>query len=185
MAGFGYGANLSGVVSWASKTFWRRPWESRPRFFLLREEQWLSWRTDGCSRGCGWFTWNGTWSRLVVRSSCYQSVRAPLWECSNSASSLSLIECLCCVCHDCRGSDRISLTLLCKHGVRKQGILSQTRAILAHHSNEIHLKLLYLSHAIGWNDSRLCCRCSHRLIDNFGMWRLYRVYALSLTFAAR
>ena len=56
-------------------------------------------------------------------------------------------------------------------------ILSQTRAILAHHSNEIHRKLLYLAHAIGWNDGRLCCRCSHRLFDNFGMWRLYRVYA--------
>ena len=31
-------------------------------------------------------------------------------------------------------------------------ILSPTRAILAHHSNEIHRKLLYLAHCIGWND---------------------------------
>ena len=59
-------------------------------------------------------------------------------------------------------------------------ILSQTRAMLAHHSNKIQRKLLYLAHAIGWNDGRLC-RCSHKLIDNFGMWRLYRVYALSLS----
>ena len=39
MAGFGYGANLSGVVCWDSKTFWRRPWESRPKTVFLREKQ--------------------------------------------------------------------------------------------------------------------------------------------------
>ena len=34
IAGFGYGANLSAVVCWDSKTFWRRPWESRPKMFF-------------------------------------------------------------------------------------------------------------------------------------------------------
>ena len=80
------------------------------------------------------------------------------------------------------GSDRNSLMLLCKHGVHPclhfEGICDSFANACYTRSNENHRKLLYLAHAIGWNDGRLCCRCSHRLIDNFGMWRLYRVYAL-------
>ena len=60
--------STSAGVCEASKTFWLHLWESLPRLFLLREEHLSSWATDCCFRGCGWFTRNGTCSRLIVRS---------------------------------------------------------------------------------------------------------------------
>ena len=100
-------------------------------------------------RGCGWFTRNGTWSRLIVQV-------FPWCECSNRSSSLSLIECLCCVRRDSW----------------LQRAPTETRWCCC-------ASIGFVLEGIGDSFGRLCCRCSHRLIDNFLMWSLYRVNALS------
>ena len=135
-----------------------------------------SWATVCCFRGCSLFTRNGTWFRLLARSCSL--VRVFEQRLFTLAHWMPLL---------CVPWLQRTLTELYDVAVQAWGlyskafvILSPTRAILAHHSNEIHRKLLSLAHAIGWNDGRLCCRCSHRLFANFGMWRLYRVCCLSL-----
>ena len=164
MAGFGYGANLSAVVYWDSKTFWRRPWESRLRLFFLERSNVILSNWLLFSRV--WFIYQ-EWDLILTGSTvvlpCASVRTAPLCSLNASAVRAMIAE----------GSDRNSLMLLSKHGVRPRRHLWFFR------------KFLQLAHAIGWSDGRLCCRCSHRLIDNFGMWRLYRVYAPSFAFVAR
>ena len=130
MAGFGYGANLSAVVCWASKTFWRRPWESRPRlFFSERSNVILSnWLLFSRLRFI-YQEWDLIPTGSTVVLPCASVRTAPFRSRSLNASA---------VCHDCRGL----WYKLVDVAVQARGssaeafvILSQTRAILAHHSN--------------------------------------------------
>ena len=114
MAGFGYGAKLSAVVCWDSKTFWQRPWESRPRLFFSERSNVIL---------CNWLLFSRVWficqewdlipTGSTVVFPCASVQTAPLRSLNASAVCAMIAE----------GSDRNSLMLLCKHGVRPRSHL--------------------------------------------------------------
>ena len=90
-----------------AKTFWRRPWESRPRVFCSERSN----RRDGCSRGCGYLPGMGLDSTgSTVMFPCASVRTAPIRSRSLNASAV----CVCVMIAE--GSDRNSL--MCKNGVR-------------------------------------------------------------------
>ena len=111
IAGFGYGANLSPVFCWDSKTFWRRPWESRPRQFFSDTSNVILSNWKLFSRV--WLIYQ-EWDLIPTCSTvlfpCASVRTAPLRSRSLNASAVCAMI--------AEGSDSNSLMLLCKHGVR-------------------------------------------------------------------
>ena len=162
------------LVSVEPQTIWRHLWESLPRLFLIREEHWLSWATDCCSRGCGWFA-RKRCSRLEVRS-CSLVAVFEQW-----LVALAHWMPLLCVYRDCRGfwQNLVDFAVQSRGSSSKAlVILLPTRAMPAHLSNEIHKKTSRSRHRM----KRRMTVFSVLAQTDWQFWilSLYRVYALSL-----